>query len=98
MKISKQLVLALCGTVSSSIYTGKSYDENGIFDFIIESEQTAAVLQNLNKKFDLDWFRPHQGATYEVGQRVQILTSPKDRSAFAKSLRKAGMCQNLIDK
>ena len=43
-----------------------------------------------DKKFSLDWFRPHHGPTYDVGQEVEFLTSPKNRNYIKNVLRKSG--------
>ena len=43
-----------------------------------------------DKKFPLDWFRPHHGPTYDVGQEVEFLSSPKNRNYIKNVLRKSG--------
>jgi hypothetical protein len=88
MKISPALVLAVSGFENG--YTGKSYKNNGIYDFTIENKRTAKVLLNLENKLKLDWFKPHNGATFDIGTKVQIMTEPQDKKTFEAALRQSG--------
>ena len=76
--------------IPGSIYTGKLYKDHGLFEFTIDSSETAAALRDLESNYNLDWLRPHRGATFALGTSVQILTTPADRLTFAQALQDAG--------
>lgn len=80
----------LCCALGSS-YTGQSFKNYGLFEFEINSEEVAKKVEQLDSKFLLDWFKPHNGASYNVGEKVQFLSLPKNRAFIAKSLNGAGV-------
>ena len=54
------------------IYSGKSYSDHGLFNLTIDSDFTAEVLRQIDQEFVLDWFLPHDGPTFQIGEYVQV--------------------------
>lgn len=75
----------------SATYTGQSFDKYGIFEFDIRNEQVAKVVEILDGKYNLDWFKPHYGPSYKIGEKVQFLSEPENRADIARKLRAAGL-------
>ena len=88
MRISPALILTVSGFETG--YTGKSYKNNGFYDFTIENEKTAKVLIDLESKLNLDWFKPHNGATFHIGTKVQIMTEQEDKKTFEAAFQQSG--------
>jgi len=75
--------------IGANRYTGQSFENYGLYEFKISSEEASSVVENLDSKFQLNWLKPHEGPTYEVGQTVQFLTLPENREDIESSLEKA---------
>lgn len=94
MKLSKTILATLLalstGSNKKPHYSGQSFSDHGVFDFTIENEETSKILRSISDQYTIDWFYPHHGATFDLGQRVQIITSPEDRHAIAALLYQTG--------
>ena len=38
-------------------YTGKNYEHNGLFEFVIENEDMRETLMSINENFRIDWLQ-----------------------------------------
>ena len=38
-------------------YTGKNFNEHGLFEFVIENEEVRETLKNVNEKYQIDWLQ-----------------------------------------
>ena len=38
-------------------YTGKNYERNGLFEFVIENEDMRETLMSINENFSIDWLQ-----------------------------------------
>ena len=45
----------------SSFYQGKSFKDNGLYRFTIESESMGKTLREINYNYDIEWLEPHHG-------------------------------------
>jgi len=89
MKLLPGILVSILPTVYSNKreYTGISFSDYGVFDFTIETAETATALREINEKYVIDWFRPHRGASFELGQHVQIIAEPNDRKGHRNSVK-----------
>jgi len=84
-------LLWLLAFVRSSSFTGKSYRDYGKFDITVTSEKVGNVLRTLDEKFSIDWLKPHEGPTYNIGTDLTLLVEPSDKNDVIKDLKRHRM-------
>merc|ERR1712131_401229 len=97
MKLSSSLYsLIAVGSANQARWSGKSYRDNGVLKFKIESETTGNALKRIedDEDFLLEWLAPHEGPNYQIGTDVIIMTEPEDLKYVKKTLAKTGASIN----
>ena len=64
-----------------------SYENYVIFDFEISTRSVKLATKAIDKNYEINWLKPHEGGIFQVGTDVSLLVKPADVSNVETALQ-----------
>ena len=66
--------------IGGPTYTGVSFKNHGYYETTIETQKQADAFRDVAQNIEIDFFYPHNGAQFVIGETVKFLVQPEDKS------------------